>query len=131
VAAGSASGDHPVLIPQPHGGALLPGGGGRNPTGINGYTYRRKFEDAIEKALTTAEADGRCGAEVLAEKVLELARAGEEAMVREVLARAWPKVDKHEVSGADGGPIIFAWESAVEGGESREGGKIGTSQDES
>lgn len=100
----------------------------RNPTGINQYTYRRKFEHAVEALLTgTAPPDvamellkllpeaarpalQAMGSDVtpgeaLAVCTIAQALIGDEKARAEVLKRVWPAVEKHEVSGPNGAAL--------------------------
>jgi len=100
----------------------------RNPEGHNQYTYRRKFERAVEELLTGDIPDA--AAEKLIQLIPEAARpalqamgtdvtpgealaicviaqslTGDEKARAEVLRRVWPAVEKHEVSGPNGAAL--------------------------
>jgi hypothetical protein len=51
--------------------------------------------------------------EVLAHTTMRRAMAGEIKMLPEVLKRLWAPVEKHEVSGPDGGQVTFSWKPAA------------------
>jgi hypothetical protein len=94
------------LMPPPKPGEV------RNPKGHNQYTYRRVFEDAVEKLLVEKHKEtGKTYAQILAERALELADKGDTKTLSEVLSRVWPKVSKHELAGSDGEPLTIRWES--------------------
>lgn len=100
----------------------------RNPEGNNQYTYRRKFERAIEELLTgtappevaakllllipedarpalQAMGSDVTPGEALAVCTIAQALTGDEKARAEVLKRVWPAVEKHELSGPNGGAI--------------------------
>jgi hypothetical protein len=103
----------------------------RNPAGRNQYSTRRDFERAIASLLgeppTNAE---RCSLEIpasvraqirpettrgelLARVLLYRALEGDERMLVEVLARVWPKTDRHEVAAWGGADVRFSWQEPL------------------
>lgn len=76
-----------------------------NRKGHNQYTYRRDFEAYVEQIAKELDKNGTPNVEALARKAWALAMGGDKVAFCEVLARVWPKVEKHEHTGADGGPV--------------------------
>lgn len=106
-----------------------------NPAGKNQWDYRRHFEEAITKLLR-GEIDPEL-LEFIPEDIrplvgnvttmgefLALQQAvrtlqGDEKSVSESLARIWPKTERHELTGRDGGPMEVASEGGWDGLTSR------------
>lgn len=93
-------------MPFPNPGTQIRPGERRNPEGRNQYTYRRVWEQEIEAALTERDPEtGETGAQILARKLVEWSKAGNEKMVSELLRRVWPATSRHELTGAEGAPL--------------------------
>ena len=102
--------------------AIQPGEA-RNPTGRNQYTYRREFERSIDRLLAGEFPDGereRVGippevlkllpegatrGEVIAHVAVLRAVQGDEKVQPDVLARLWPKLNRHQLTGLDDAPV--------------------------
>jgi len=90
----------------------------RNPKGINQYTYKRKFENMIDKLCNGSISDkdlkslpswvrdaiepGMSGGEALAKVSFLGALAGDGKMHPELLKRIYPATERHEHTGAGG-----------------------------
>ena len=76
-------------------GALQPAQPGevRNPPGINGATYRDRFELEVDRLLAEEEpsANGKTRSQLLAELVLDKAMQGEKHALALVMRRVWPE----------------------------------------
>jgi hypothetical protein len=107
-----------------------------NPQGKNQWDYRRAFEDAITRLMrgeiTTellefvpeymrplVSEDMEMGEFIALQQAVRTLQ-GDEKAVSESLARIWPKVDRHELTGRDGG----AMEVASEGGWAELSGRL-------
>jgi len=77
----------------------------RNPKGHNQYTYRKDFEKHIDDLCREMVNNKEPRAKVLARKALELAEEGDSRALTEVLARMWPKTERHEHRFPDGGTV--------------------------
>jgi hypothetical protein len=99
-----------------------------NKTGRNHYTYKRAFETAMD-ALVAGDLRPEyldflpphirpliqdcemTSAEVMALIQFVDTLRGEPTALDKSIDRIWPKVDRHELSGRDGGPLEIASES--------------------
>ncbi len=69
----------------------------RNPLGINGATYRDRFEVEVDRLLAEEQpsANGKTRSQLLAELVLDKAMQGEKHALALVMRRVWP--ERHEL----------------------------------
>lgn len=85
----------------------------RNPTGKGPWEYRRKYEAAFAKAVEE-------GTDTLVGMLMLMAKAGDKDMMRMVMERVMPKVERHEFD-AGGAPSRLVIEFARPGEADKEG----------
>jgi len=90
----------------------------RNPTGKGPWEYRRKYEAAFAKAVEE-------GTDTLVAVLMAMAKAGDKDMMRMVMERVMPRLDRHEIdAGAAPSKLVIEF-SKPEPGKGGEGGDAG------